>query len=141
MTKPIVKKCQTCKRRPKPKNEAHCYRCLYKRRKEANPLKEAYRTLKQNAHRRGKVFTISFEYFRKFAVRVKYLSKVGIYSYSYHIDRIKEELGYIEGNIQLLKNPENVKKFLRWQHDQKGKPVEFKTETEKAVPITEEWWQ
>lgn len=94
-------------------------------------MRYAYQTLKDNAKRRGKVFTISFDYFKRFAIRVDYMAKKGITATSYHVDRIVEELGYVEGNLQLLENRENVKKFLKWKEDERGVPVDFYTHTVK----------
>ena len=101
---------------------------------------EAFKTLRTNARRRGKVFTITFEYFKKFAIRVKYLELKGITKYAYHIDRIKEELGYIPGNLRLITNIANVKKYLRWRYNDKGKPVDFRTHTEVKTEPAQNWW-
>lgn len=42
------------------------------------------------------------------------MQKKGIYRNSYHIDRIKEHLGYIPGNIQVIKNIDNLEKYLAY---------------------------
>ena len=127
-----MKKCKTkyCRNQAR-KASNYCSTCSGRKYRERHKLKYAYQTLKDNAKRRNKVFAISFEYFAKFATEVDYLAKKGIKQTSWHIDRIKEELGYIEGNLQLLQNKDNVKKFLRWKHDGRGVPVDFYTHTEK----------
>ena len=79
--------------------------------RKANPMKYAYQTLKDNAKRRHKEFTLSFEFFEKWCYKYKYLDKKGISRDGYGIDRIKEEYGYHEWNIQIMKNPDNVTKY------------------------------
>lgn len=120
-------------RKDRAKRSSYCSACEYKNKKKNNPLQLAYSILKYNARRRGKIFTISFEYFCKFAIKVKYLKKKGTAAYAYHIDRINEELGYVEGNLQLLTNAKNVKKYIDWRVNEKGKPVDFYTHTKKKT--------
>lgn len=81
-----------------------------------NKMKYAFQNLKDNAKRRGKVFELTFEQFEKFAVRVDYIKKKGRKSDSIHIDRIIEEGGYTEENIQPLENGANVRKFLDYHY-------------------------
>lgn len=40
--------------------------------------------------------------------------KKGIYRDSYHVDRKKEHLGYVPGNLQVLTNVENLNKYLAY---------------------------
>jgi hypothetical protein len=103
-------------------------------------MKIAYYNHKQNARRRGKEYSLTFIQFKTFAVRVDYLAKRGRKSYSYHIDRIDETQGYHWWNIQILTNVDNVKKYMTWKYDEKGKPIEFYTVTSRStlVPIVEE---
>jgi hypothetical protein len=54
------------------------------------------------------------------------------------VDRIREELGYVEGNLQLLKNPDNVKKYLKWCQDERGKPGGFHTHIDTKVQEPDE---
>lgn len=122
----FICKSENCKR-SRNKKEAYCYKCLHKRRKELDPIKVAYRTLKSNAKRRGKEFTITLEYFKKFATKVDYIAKKGITAESYHVDRIDENKGYVPGNLAVLTNSENVKKYLKWHEDHRGRPVDFLT--------------
>ncbi len=93
-----------------------CSSCAIEKFKANNPEKYAYFTLRQNAKRRKKVFTISFEYFKKFCKKHEYIQRKGITKLGLHIDRIIEELGYIEGNLQVLTNSENVKKIRRFEN-------------------------
>jgi len=118
-------KCITNKCRKKAQHGRYCYRCSKKRYIENNPVKYAYQTLKGNAKRRGKEFDLTFEQFEKFVSTTKYMSGRGIYKDSLHIDRKDETKGYTIDNLQILTNSKNVKKFLRWNHDAKGKPTDF----------------
>ncbi len=48
---------------------------------------------------------------------------------SLHIDRDDEELGYEPGNLAIRKNKDNIRKYLTWQHDERGKPTNFRFHT------------
>jgi len=88
-------------------------------------MRSAYNNLRQNAKRRGKEFQISFEEFESFCVKSNYIAGKGRSAESFHVDREKEHLGYTIDNLQVLTNSENIRKYLRYQHDQKGKPINF----------------
>lgn len=103
-----------------------CHSCRIKRYKKLYPEKYAFQVLRNNAKRRGHEFTISVAYFLRFVKKNDYMARKGITKTSYHIDRIKEHLGYIPGNIQVLTNKDNVAKYLSWSHDKDGKPDNFK---------------
>ena len=130
--KTTYKNCIVCGVRTKSKKCSTCYGREWDKK---NPIKRAYINLKKNAKRRGKVFNISFEYFKKFCIKTEYHKKKGISRNCYHIDRIDEEKGYIEGNIRLLTNIENIKKyhaltnFNYWWNDEE-KRMEYNTKTE-----------
>ena len=79
--------------------------------RERNPMKYAYNNLKSNAKRRGIPFDLSFEHFKEVAIKYKYIAGKGITKYAYHIDKIKDELGYVDGNIRVMRNTDNVKKY------------------------------
>lgn len=110
-------KCVDCKRRERLKHRKRCGTCANKRWR-VDPIRASYNNLKSNAKRRKKVFTITLAYFTKFCYRTDYIAGKGRTADSYTVDRIIEELGYIPGNIQKLKNTDNVKKYLNydWQH-------------------------
>lgn len=110
-------KCANCKRRERVKNRTLCDPCRNKKRREADPVRTSYENLKFNAKRRGKVFTITLAYFRRFCYRTDYIAGKGRTADSYTVDRIKEWLGYIPGNIQKMTNGDNVRKYLEycWQ--------------------------
>lgn len=119
-------KCKTKNCRNVKSSGNYCHCCIKKRYKERNPERYAYSVMKNNARRRGKQFSISFEYFKQFCHKHEYIARKGILKTGLHIDRINENSGYIEGNLQVLTNTENVKKYMSYQHDKNGKPEKFK---------------
>jgi hypothetical protein len=80
--------------------------------RKANPLRYAYQNLKGNAKRRGKVFDLTFDEFKQFAVKTEYIGKKGRTAESYHVDRIDPARGYTINNIQVLTNSENMRKHM-----------------------------
>lgn len=87
-----------------------------------NPIKYRYQSLKDNAKRDGKVFELTFEYFKQFAVKNDLLEKAETRGQSPSVDRIENELGYIRGNIQKLSVSVNARKGQRKAYllDSKG---------------------
>ena len=69
-----------------------------------------YSTLKANAKRRGKEFTISFSEFKEFCYKTDYLRGKGKRQDSYSIDRIDNDRGYTLENIRVLSIAENSRK-------------------------------
>ncbi|MES2382495.1 MAG: hypothetical protein V4538_15715 [Bacteroidota bacterium] len=118
--------CETKKCNRKPKQGKYCYTCIKRKYKAKHPERYAYSVTKNNAKRRGKPFTISFEYFLKFCVKTNYIAGKGITKHGLHIDRIKEHLGYVPGNIQAKENTDNIKKYLTYNYDKYGKPFDYK---------------
>jgi hypothetical protein len=86
---------------------------LRKWRKE-NPKKYAYLTLKDNAKRRGKDFSITYEEFLIFCYRYKYIGKKGRTKTGYGVDRFDETKGYTLDNMRLKLNGNNVRKYKSW---------------------------
>lgn len=108
-----------------------CSPCRYSRYKLENQLRISYDSLKCSAKNRNKEFTLTREEHAEFCARTKYLDIKGIYKDCYHIDRINEELGYTKDNIQVLKNPDNVKKYRKFIDRTPDNVVIFKTITYK----------
>ena len=98
-----------CTRKPYAKGK--CRRHYQRQLRRENPLEYAFRTLKDNAKRRGKEFALTLEEFEKFAVKTAYMHRKGRGRYSYTIDRIDPEKGYTLDNIQVLTNQDNVRKM------------------------------
>lgn len=113
-----------CTNKKKPKSR-FCFKCLSRKYRKKNPIRSAFYNLKSNAKRRGKVFTITFEEFEKFATETNYIFGKGRSKNSFHIDRIDESKGYSIENIQVLTNTENVKKYLKYHKDQNGVPFGY----------------
>lgn len=91
-----------------------CYACKSKRYAKRHPERYAFITLRNNAKRRGKEFSITFDQFKEFCKKTKILLGRGIEKNSLHIDRIDESKGYTIDNIQPLTNGENVKKYREY---------------------------
>lgn len=76
-------------------------------------MRAAFLNLRGNAKRRGKVFDLTFDQFKSFAIEVDLLHKRGRTSKSYTVDRIDNEKGYTVGNLQMLTYGENSRKGMR----------------------------
>ena len=76
-----------------------------------NPIRSAFLSLKHNAKRRNIEFGISLDEFKAFVVSCKLWDRRGIEKDSYHIDRIEETVGYVSGNLQMITNEQNIKKY------------------------------
>ncbi len=112
-SKRVNGKCLTrgCKNKPKGKLCGSCYTRQWR---INNPYEYAYQTLKDNAKRRGKHFDLSFAFFKKWAIRYKYMRGKGRASESLTIDRDDETKGYTADNIKPMKNGDNVRKYLNY---------------------------
>lgn len=114
-----------------------CYKCRYANRKLADPVKQPYQTLKFNARRRNKKFELTLDEFRSFCVKTNYINKKGIFGESYHIDRIDENDGYNIENIQILRNSQNIRKYINYKYtDEDGRKI-FKTERSRTGDFIE----
>jgi hypothetical protein len=101
------------------KRRVLCGPCGYKMQKKKYPVKRAYFTLRANAQRRGKEFTLTLDDFTAFCHASDYMANKGIRSASATVDRIDEERGYSADNIQCLTNAENRKKFAAYMRAKK----------------------
>jgi len=121
--------CIKCHQNESEKHRKTCSRCNYIQKKKSNPIRIAYTSLKYHAKERGKEFSLTIDQFKEFCVKSNYLNCKGIEKNSYHIDRIDESKGYEIGNIQLLTNTENVRKYIKFvEVNRQGKRI-FTTET------------
>lgn len=112
-------KCKTkyCRTPNNTKNKI-CSKCQSRIYKEKLPINAAFQALRANAKRRGKVFTLTLEYFTFFIEQNPvYLEMKGRKAESLHIDRIDERKGYEEGNLQLLPNRINSEKYREFISD------------------------
>lgn len=125
-----------CNHKPE-KNRTDCRKCRYNKEKTTDLVAWSYRTLKANAKRRGKMFTITLDEFRDFCYETQLLTNRGTKSTSYTVDRIDNRYGYHIGNIQKLTNAENARKkdkILNYDYENKTATV-----TEKLVLTNDEY--
>lgn len=78
--------------------------------KENNFLAYTFNSLKSNAKRRGKDFSLTIEEFKLFCAETNYLALKGRMASSASIDRIRPGEGYHKDNIQILSLSNNSKK-------------------------------
>lgn len=109
------------------KGKSKCNTCVKKEWREKYPMKAVFQTLRHNATRRGKVFTITFEYFKQFCYETDYIAGKGRRKKSYTIDRIDNSKGYVPGNIQMLTKSENSRKS--------SKKLVYDWETKTAIVV------
>lgn len=97
--------------------------------KQNHPVRYAWHALRSNARRRKKEWEtrhgcptsrydveLTFDEFKQFCYKTKLLVGRGRSIYAYHIDRIDVNKGYTTGNIQVLTNAQNVKKYLEYDY-------------------------
>ncbi len=103
--------CQTpfCRKRVR-KHRRFCNTC--RNRKYDDSLRRLFRNLKSSAKRRGKAFALSWDYFCDLVISTGYDINHGNGASDLHIDRINPDLGYVEGNLQVITCSENSRK--RW---------------------------
>lgn len=119
--------CIKCGGNESTKGRKICNSCIYKQKKKSNPIRIAYASLKGHAKERGKDFNLSIKQFSDFCIKSNYLNCKGIQKFSFHVDRIDETKGYNINNIQLLKNIDNVRKYINFvEINRDGKKI-FKT--------------
>lgn len=92
-----------------------CAKHASQRFKENHPLRYSYNKLKQRAKERGKVFTLTDEYYEALAVLSGYADQRGKSADSLSLDRIDNRLGYIEGNVRVITLSENARKWTRME--------------------------
>lgn len=98
-----------CRKSAAPKKN-YCHKCRQAKWRANNPMRSSYKNLKDNAKRRGKEFTLTFEQFSKFAIEVNLIGKSGRHAEAYTVDRVDNEKGYTIDNIQMLTKSENSSK-------------------------------
>lgn len=121
--------CIDCKIKHSAKGRKICLTCKNIRWRTKYPFEYSYNNLKNHAKARKKIFELTFEEFKEFAIKTDYINKKGRGKYGLHIDRIIETEGYTKNNIQTLENHLNVKKYVEFKyHDNNGNKI-FKTIT------------
>lgn len=129
----IKTRCHTKNCRKDAKGRTYCSTCRSKAARKRDPVKAAWHNLKSNAKRRGVLFTIELEDFRKWCHKVEYIGHAGRTAESWTIDRRHNDIGYHLDNIQVLTNRDNVKKYARY--DYRTKRLYYSEPVETAEPI------
>lgn len=108
----MKKECQICKKvfTKTPKTGKNCNTCASRVRRERNPVWAAYDNIRSRAKRENIPFTITLEWFEKFAHETNYIQKKGKEKKSLTVDRKIAWEGYTEENIQILSLEENGRK-------------------------------
>lgn len=93
-------------------------------------MRAAFEALRFNARRRGKRFTISYAYFQQFCYETAYIAGKGRSSVSFTVDRERDELGYVEGNLRVRTNSANSAKAKKklvydWEHPEYAYVVNY----------------
>lgn len=110
---PMKNKCKTPFCRNRVTGKRTCNTCVSRTKRNKNPMRYAYDVLKMNAKRRGKDFTISFDYFKRFAILTNYVAGKGRNKLSFSVDRVDNRKGYVPGNLQMLTVSDNSRKAHR----------------------------
>ena len=97
-----------------------CHKCKNRTYRAKYPLKYWYDTLRMNARRRGKAFTLTLEQFSEFCKRTGYNELKGKTANSLSIDRIRDVDRYHADNIRAITLSENTKR----QYDSSVAPEE-----------------
>jgi len=119
--RPLIRACETryCIN-PATKGK-YCHTCSSRRYRKRNPIRYAYSNHRSNAKRRGKIFEISYEYYKAFCIETDFIAGKGRTRESYSLDCINPLLGYVEGNLQKLPVWLNSKKSNRLEYDWQSK--------------------
>jgi hypothetical protein len=90
-------------------------------------VKYAFINLRNNAKRRGVLFTITLDQFREWCSKVQYIGFSGRSSESFTVDRRHNDIGYHLDNIQVLEKGKNVQKYFFY--DYRSKQAVYGTST------------
>ncbi len=117
------------------KKGRYCSTCYVHKHRAADPVKYSYQSLKDNALRREKPFTITLEQFRLWSYKTDYYYKKGKKKESYTVDCIENALGYVPGNIRVLPLVDNSRKGAKaldydWEN-KTAKVITLRTNEEK----------
>jgi len=94
----------------RPSKGKYCHRCQHERKKKSNPYRYWLGVLRRNARRRGHLFTLTLDYWVKWCDETGYLALKGRFKNNCSVDRIIPDLGYADGNIQMLTVGDNSSK-------------------------------
>lgn len=107
-----MKKCKhpKCKNNAAP-NRNECNSCKHRTWKDKNRLVFMWYMLKKSAKKRGYDFDLPKEWFVNFAISTGLAVNSGRLAHCFTVDRIRNDVGYIVGNLQVLTKSQNSTKF------------------------------
>lgn len=107
----------------------YCSKCRNRRFSEAHPASARFNDLRHRARQRGHEFTLTLDEFKKWWVESGIEANRGKTKDCFSIDRIKNHLGYVPGNLQVLTISCNARKqFVPF----------FKTKAEEVAAVVEQ---
>lgn len=98
-----------CQRDPA-ENQRYCNTCRSRIWRANNPVKYAYWNLKNRAKQRGHHFSLTLAHFHEVVTATGWMEQHGRFAQCLSIDRKQDDLGYRDGNIQVLSVSENIRK-------------------------------
>lgn len=120
-----------CKSKPCVKKRGLCHKHYHIHRRIVDPVYDRYVNFRGNALRRCKDFTITLEQFRDWCQEKGYIIKRGYRGKNCTVDRIRNWEGYHIGNIQLITNMANIRKY----HDHDKHVTELPQDHEDYTPF------
>ena len=121
--------------RGKVQTGAYCYKCRKRIYRETYPEKAVYQTLKDNAKRRNKEFSLTFEQFLSIAIPTEYMTKRGKTRTSLSIDRDKNYLGYTVDNCRVIPLGANTVKRNTLDYNFQEKRARYVSHSSQSEPI------
>lgn len=102
-----------CKNKPIVKKGGLCHKHYARKLKDRDPVYARFNQFKSNATRRGKRVdpSLDINWFRNFCDDTGYIVTPGMRGKNATLDRVRNKEGYKPGNLQLLTNRANIKKY------------------------------
>ena len=120
-----------CKSKPCARKRGLCHKHYHIHRRIIDPVYDRYVNFRGNAKKRCKDFTITLEQFRDWCNEKGYIIKRGYRGKNCTVDRIRNWEGYHIGNIQLITNMANIRKY----HDHDKHVTELPKDHEDYIPF------
>jgi len=120
-----------CKSKPCDRKRGLCHRHYSIHRRIQDPVYDRYFNFRGNAAQRGIPFNVSLEQFREYCNDTGYIVKKGMRGKNCTIDRIRNWEGYYIGNLQLITNMANIRKY----HDHDKHVTELPIDHEDYIPF------